>query len=100
MKLKTRFLFYLILSISLNLSAQEKYRISTNYKGVPFNEFVSAVESALPVKFFYLDEWVKDMKLGDYQDCTSLACVMDNLFRGTSLYYYIDNFGNVVITNN
>ena len=100
MKFKTQFLFYFILSISVNLGAQEKYRISTNYKGVPFDDFVSAVESALPVKFFYLDEWVKDMKLGDYADCTSLTCIMDNLFKGTSLYYYIDNSGNVVITNN
>ena len=100
MKLKTRFLFYLILSISLNLGAQEKYRISTNYKGLPFNDFVSAIESTLPVKFFYMEEWIKDVKLGDYPDCITLPCILDNVFRGTTLYYYIDNFGNVVITNN
>ncbi len=47
-----------------------------------------------------MDEWVKDLKLGDYPDCTTIQCVMDNLLKGTSLYYYIDDFGNIVITNN
>ncbi len=99
MKLKLHILI-LILSISANLEAQEKYRISQNYKDISFIDFAAKVESILPVKFFYMDEWVKDLKLGDYPDCTTLSCVMDNLLKGTSLYYYIDDFGNVVITNN
>ncbi len=94
------YILLLILYLSFNLAAQEKYKISSNYKDVPFTDFVSGVESILPVKFFYMDEWVKDLKLGDYPDCTSLSCVMDNLLRETTLYYYIDRSGNVVITNN
>jgi len=94
------YILLLILYLSLNLAAQEKYKISSNYKDVPFTDFVSGVESILPVKFFYMDEWVKDLKIGDYPDCTSLSCVMDNLLRETTLYYYIDRSGNVVITNN
>jgi hypothetical protein len=99
MKLKIRFLI-LILLFTLSLGAQEKYKTSANYKDLPFTDFVSKVENVLPVKFFYLDEWVKDLKLGDYQDCTNLQCIMDNLLRGTTLYYYIDIYGNVVLTNN
>jgi hypothetical protein len=99
MKLKISFLI-LIFSLSLNLGAQDKYRISTNFKDVSFADFVTRVESILPVKFYYMDEWVKDLKLGDYPECSTLQCVMDNLIKGTSLYYYIDDFGNVVITNN
>jgi len=94
------YILLLILYLSFNLAAQEKYKISSNYKDVPFTDFVSGVESILPVKFFYMDEWVKDLKIGDYPDCTSLSCVMDNLLRETTLYYYIDRSGNVVITNN
>ena len=94
------YILLLILYLSLNLAAQEKYKISSNYKDVPFTDFVSGVESILPVKFFYMDEWVKDLKIGDYPDCTSLSCVMDNLLMETTLYYYIDRSGNVVITNN
>ena len=94
------YILLLILYLSFNLAAQEKYKISSNYKDVPFTDFVSGVESILPVKFFYMDEWVKDLKIGDYPDCTSLSCVMDNLLMETTLYYYIDRSGNVVITNN
>lgn len=99
MKLKLH-LIILILLLSLNLSAQEKYVLSSNYKDYSFTDFVTKVESILPVKFFYLDDWVRDLKIGDYPDCSSLQCVLDNLLRGTTLYYYIDGFGNVVITNN
>ncbi|MGD0341107.1 MAG: TonB-dependent receptor [Bacteroidales bacterium] len=99
MKLKIHILI-LILSLSVNLGAQEKYRITSNYKDISFKDFVTRVESILPVKFFYRNEWVKDLKLGDYQGCTTLPCIMDNLLKGTSLYYYIDDFGNIVITNN
>ena len=99
MKLKI-FILVFILLLSLNLGAQEKYKISFNYKDLSFKDFVRRAESILLVKFFYKDEWVKDLTLGDYPDCTSLSCVMDNLLMGTSLYYYIDKSGNVVITNN
>jgi CarboxypepD_reg-like domain/TonB-dependent Receptor Plug Domain len=99
MKLKIHLLI-LVLCLSLNLVAQEKFVISSNYKDVSFVDFVTKIENILPVKFFYIDDWVKDLKIGEYPDCKTLPCLMDNLFLGTSLYYYIDNFGNVVITNN
>jgi CarboxypepD_reg-like domain/TonB-dependent Receptor Plug Domain len=99
MKLKIHILI-LILSISVSLEAQEKYKISTNYRDLSFMDFVTKVESTLPVKFFYMDEWVKDLRIGDYPDCATLQCVMDNILKGTTLYYYIDDFGDIVITNN
>ncbi len=97
MRLKISILI-LILSVTVNLGAQEKYRITTNYKDISFTDFVTKVESTLPVKFYYMDEWVKDLRIGDYPECTTLSCIMDNLLKGNSLYYYIDDFGNVVIT--
>jgi hypothetical protein len=99
MKLKIPFLI-LILSLSVNIGAQEKYRLSSNFKDISFTDFVTKVESILPVKFYYIDNWVKDLKLRDYPDCSTLSCFMDNFLRGTLLYYYIDDFGNVVITRN
>ena len=90
----------LIFSMSLNVGAQEKYNLTYNYKDLSFTDFAAKIESVLPVRFFYRDDWVRDLKIGDYPDCKSLQCVMDNLLRGTTLYYYIDTFGNVVITNN
>jgi hypothetical protein len=98
-KLKFQILI-LILSLTFNLKAQEKYNISGNYKDLLFNDFVARVESAFHVKFFYKDKWVKELKLGDYSNCTTLSCLLDSIFRGTSLHYFIEESGNIVITNN
>ncbi len=98
MKLKFPILI-LILSLSLNLGAQEKYRILSNFKGLKFKEFAARTEKLFAIKFFYKDEWVSSLKIGDYSDCQTLSCVMDNLFKGTSLYYIIEESGNIVITD-
>ena len=82
-----------------NLWAQEKDKISMDFKGLSFKNFVKRAESIFAVKFFYKDEWVSDLKLGDYSDYTTISCVLDNLFRGTSLYYLIEESGNIVITD-
>jgi hypothetical protein len=99
MKLKLIFII-LIAFIFLNLKAQEKYKISSDFKNLSFIEFASKVETILPVRFFFLDEWVKNLKMDEYPECSTLNCILDRAFKGTTLYYYIDDFGNVIITNN
>jgi hypothetical protein len=99
MKLKILILI-LTLTLTLNLGAQEKYNISWNYRDLTFKEFVTKAESLLGVKFYYKDEWVTSLKLSGYNDCTALKCVLDNLFRGTSLFYFIDDSGKIIITKN
>ena len=99
MQLKIVILF-LFLILSGRIVAQEKQEIPANYKDLSFKEFVSAAEAMLKVKFFYKDEWVTGLKLGDYPGSITLSDILDNLFRGTSIYYYIDKYGNVVLTKN
>src|ERR1035437_8658726 len=94
MKLKIHILI-LLLFLSINLGAQEKYRISSQYKDISFTDFVTKVESILPVKFYYIDDWVKDLKLGDYPDGTARQGGWDILFRGTALLDYIGDLGMV-----
>jgi hypothetical protein len=99
MKLK---LYILVISLICfcNLAAQENYKITWNYQGLSFKDFVSKSEKLYPLKFFYKVEWVKDMKLGDYPGSETLAEVLDKLFAGTSVYYFIDDAGRVVLTKN
>ena len=98
MKLKIPLLI-LILYLTCKLEAQEKYVIQGDFTGSSFKDFVERCESRLAVKFFFKEEWANNLVLGDYPECKTLSCVLDNLFRGTSLYYFIDKFGNVIITN-
>lgn len=97
MKLNIQILIVLLF-LSLNLGAQEKYNLSADFKDISFKEFVARAERLFSVKFFYNDEWFGNIKLGNYPDCTTLSCVLDNLFKGTSFYYIIEESGNIVIT--
>ncbi len=99
MRVRVLILFLtLTLDSTLLLQAQEKYPIAWNYKGMSFKEFVQKAESQLNINFLYKEEWVKDLKLESYSGCKTLSCLLDNLFTGKSLYYYIDNYNNIVIS--
>ncbi len=99
MKLKIP-LLVLILLVSGLLHAQEEINITWDYKNLSFNEFVSKAEAQLNLRFFFKDDWVKDLRPGDYPGETTLTGLLDNLFRDKSLFYYIDESRNVVITKN
>jgi hypothetical protein len=88
--------FYLL--ISLNLRAQEAVRINFDYTELDFRGFVSRAESTTGLKFFYKDEWVGNLKSGDVPGATSVQDLLNRLFEGESLYFFIDEAGNVVIT--
>ena len=89
--------FFFIL-LSLLSRAQEQYQISWDYSNLSFREFVSQAESHLEVRFFYKDIWIEDLDPGNYPGKTSLRAFLDDLLGDASLYYFIDNSGNVVIT--
>ncbi len=98
--MKSRYLILMIfLLLTAKAGAQEKYKLPGNFKDLTFKEFVAKTEKLLPVKFFYKDEWVNGLKLGEYPDCSTLSCILDNLFKGSALFYFIEESGNIVITN-
>jgi hypothetical protein len=88
----------LLAILSLKVTAQEKDTLSGDYQGLNFQDFATRVEAELGVRFFYRDDWVKDLKVGNYPDCHTLSCLLDHLFGGTSLYYMREKSGNIIIT--
>jgi hypothetical protein len=98
--MKSSLFILLFFCTSLGLKAQDEYVVTGDFSGLSFKEVVAKVESQLPVRFFYKEEWVKDLYVSDNAGCESLRCLLDNLLSGKSLYYYIDRSGNVVITAN
>jgi hypothetical protein len=99
MKLKISFLLLTLLLSNL-LLAQDEIKITWDYKGLSFREFVAKAENVSNLRFFFRDEWVSDLRPGDFPGLTSLTELLDNLFRDKSLFYFIDESGNVVITKN
>ena len=94
----------LILTLCLaslhGLTAQERIIIDWDYEGSSFTEFVEKTESIYPFKFYFNDEWVRELRLGNYGDSIALTDLLDHLFYEKALYYFRDNSGNFIITKN
>jgi len=99
--MKTRFTIVCLVLLVLTsgeLSAQKETIITWDYSGMSFSDFAKKVESGSGLKFYFLDDWVTGLTMGDYNVDMTLGQLLDNLFRNRELYYFIDNSGNVVIT--
>ena len=97
MRLKI-FFFIKILIFSCYASAQEKKWSPAAYKDIPFKVFAASTQSLQKIRFFYKDEWVKDLTLKEYPENYTLSDLLDELLRGKGIYYYIDRKGNVILT--
>jgi len=86
------------LSISSLVSGQKDYIIDWVYSGQSFVSFVHSAESRYPVRFFYQDEWITDITLGNYGDHKTMAQVLDTLFSSRSIFWYGISGGNIILT--
>jgi hypothetical protein len=91
-------LLVLTLSVFSAAGAQEKNSVIWDYKSLTFKEFITKAEATYPIRFFYKDEWIKDLKLGDYKGDLTLSNVLDSLFKGSSIYYFFDGTGKIFLT--
>ncbi len=89
----------LLCAMHVNLGAQERYWISGKPEELSFTEFVKQIESELPVKFFYREDWLHDLRIGPSSACRTLPSILDSLFNGTSLHYFMEESGNIIITD-
>jgi hypothetical protein len=97
MKYKILTLFLLSFVFSA-LDAQKEFKITWNYNNQSFSDFVSKAESLYGLRFFYKEEWVNDLRPGNYPGSNLISELLDKMFRGKSLYYFIDRSGNIIIT--
>jgi hypothetical protein len=97
MRLKI-FIFFYILIFPCYASAQEKKWSPAAYKDILFKDFAASTQALQKIRFFYKDEWVKGLKLKEYPENYTLSDLLDDLLRGTGIYYFIDRKGNVVLT--
>jgi hypothetical protein len=97
MKFKICLLFF-GLSLFSRLGAQDEIKITWDYRNMTFKEFAAKAESQYDLHFFFRDEWINNLRPANYTGIVSLTEFLDRLFSDASLYYFIDNAGNVVIT--
>ena len=99
--MKIRMLLAAIILLSANmLKAQEDIKITWNYDGLTFNEFITVAEERTGIRFFFRDDWVQDLRPGDYPGITSVTELLVKMFKGKLLYVFRDGNGDFIITKN
>ena len=93
-------LLFIVLTVFISClsRAQDNYTISWDYTSLTFGQFVNQAESHFRIRFFYKDEWVENVKPGNFPGRTSVRDFLDAVCSDGTLYYFIDETGNVVIT--
>ena len=99
MKIKIYITAVVLLSANL-LLAQTDIKITWNYDGITFNQFILKAEEQSGVRFFFRDDWVKDLRPDNYPGCTSVFVLFDKLFKAKNLYYFQNANRDIIITKN
>src|SRR5512133_3349838 len=84
------FLPVLLFLLSCDLVAQDDLRIKWDQRELSFDDFVTTTEKLYNLRFFYKDEWVKELKFEIPEGIYSATELLDKLLKGTSLFYFID----------
>ncbi|HLO58997.1 MAG TPA: TonB-dependent receptor [Bacteroidales bacterium] len=98
MKVVKIYLLVIFLYVAADLAAQKAYPIHGSYQGMSFTDFVQSVEDSLHIRFFYKSEWVQNIRIKNKGNCTDLDCLLNNTFAGTTLHYFITEWGHIIIT--
>ncbi|HAM09514.1 MAG TPA: TonB-dependent receptor [Bacteroidales bacterium] len=86
--------------IIISVGAQEQIRVSWTTRDMTFEEFISDAEELYGVRFFYSDEWTKNISPSIMEGNYTLSELLVKALSGTSVYYYIDDKNNVILTLN
>ncbi len=90
----------LITCLLSQLKGQENdVTFSGDFKDVPFNEFIVIVESQTTATFYFLEEWVKGIRVNATGEDLSLKRTLNSLLYPAGLSYYMDKYHQVYITN-
>jgi hypothetical protein len=76
----------------------EKATFSGHFINSPFSEFAEAVESQTDVRFYYLPEWVGDIRVTVSGSGLPLLTVLDSILTKQGVYYFMDEWNHLFIT--
>ena len=94
-------LIFSLLCCFINTKSQiPLYRVNWDYQDQSFIDFVNKAESAYPVKFFFNEEWIKELKLENRGTGQTIDGILENAFRDKNIYFSRDDKGNIILTRN
>ncbi|NJW51587.1 TonB-dependent receptor [Salinimicrobium oceani] len=99
--MKNNFLISFILILnSWSMWSQTEPVVTLELKQTPVTEVLQQIEDQTDVKFYFLEDWIQDLKAtGTYQKAR-LQVVLEEIFANTLINYYIMDRQRVVLTEN
>jgi len=89
----------ILILVFLPVGAQEHdVFFSGNLDAVSFSEFVGLIEEKTDARFFYLEDWIKEITISVSGEDISVQKTLSVALQKAGLYFYINQYLEVFIT--
>ena len=92
--------FMLLVSMQYALAQESIPRISISLTNVSVLEALQAIEEKTDYQFYYLEEWVEDVRVSGTYENTQVSLILDDLFKDTVLNFYIAEDNKIFLLQN
>ncbi len=90
----------ILLLLPFSLQAQDSDIIfKGTFQDVPFGEFVREVEEQTGVRFFFLENWIKGVRVTASGEALSLRRTLDKTLLPAGLYYHLEEGRLIYLSN-
>lgn len=90
----------LVVGIQYAYSQKEVPKISTSFDNIDLIDALTTIERKTAYNFFYLESWLKGVKVsGDYSD-TKINEVLEDLFKNTAFNFHIMDSQRIFLIRN
>ncbi len=90
----------ILLLLPCSLQAQDPDIIfKGTFQDVPFGEFVRDVEQQTGVRFFFLETWIKGVRVTASGEALSLRRTLDKTLLPAGLYYHLEGGRQIYLSN-
>ncbi|MFZ2286524.1 MAG: TonB-dependent receptor [Bacteroidales bacterium] len=97
--MKRILILIILITVPVLASAQlQEMRVTWDYPGSSFEEFVSEAESHHQVMFYFKDEWTKGLLMPDLGTGPLMVDLLTRLFADKAIFFVIDEGGNIILT--
>lgn len=99
MKAKLHYCLLLLLLIPFYLQGQaDDVVFQGDYQDVPFENFVKDVEQKTGLQFYYLEHWVRGIRVTASGEKISLRRTLDQALLPAGIYYLLESSGEVYLS--
>ncbi len=91
-----KYILILLSIIIVNISYSQNTNVQNNLQHNV--EIIKSIENQFNVKFFYNEEWLKDIKLLDNYNNQNLDILLSKLFENTEIEYYQHQKEYIILT--